>query len=261
MGDHWAVEGDSLKMARYIALTCEALARSIYAVAAQTPHTVSVHLYRQGLHNSPRTLRQVLQEQIDSIAPGACDAILLVYGMCGASTVGLVARHTPLVMPRAHDCITPLSGFPRTLSAGVRAASRHLLVQRRLSGARRTGAAVALGASGIEEQAAQYEEWVRKWGEETADALLEEMRSWTQHYTRAAFIDTGLGDPAPYEQIAKTKRPRGVGLRAFSGQPASSGVIDQRPVGRRGLPGGAAGACDQPDIRRAVGEGSAGLID
>ena len=26
--------------------------------------------------------------------------------MCGTATVGLTARHAPLVLPRAHDCIT-----------------------------------------------------------------------------------------------------------------------------------------------------------
>lgn len=54
-------------MADYIALTCEALARSIYALAAETPHTVSIRLFEQGLHNRPKNLRSVLQEQIDEI--------------------------------------------------------------------------------------------------------------------------------------------------------------------------------------------------
>jgi len=92
-------------MQRIIALTCEALARSMYALAAQSPHTISIRLYRQGLHNTPKVLHRTLQEQIDDIQPGECDAILLVYGLCGMSTVGLVARHTPLVIPRTHDCI------------------------------------------------------------------------------------------------------------------------------------------------------------
>jgi hypothetical protein len=35
-----------------------------------------------------------------------------------------------------------------------------------------------------------------------ADMLIEEMRKWASHYTRAAFIDTGLGDRARFEQMA-----------------------------------------------------------
>ncbi|MCB9160447.1 MAG: DUF1638 domain-containing protein [Caldilineaceae bacterium] len=31
------------------------------------------------------------------------------------------------------------------------------------------------------------------------------MRGWTKHYTRAAFIDTGLGDGSVYEKHAQDK--------------------------------------------------------
>ena len=41
-------------MARYLALTCEALARPVYAAAAVSPHTVNVRLFKQGLHNRPK---------------------------------------------------------------------------------------------------------------------------------------------------------------------------------------------------------------
>ena len=79
-------------MARYLALTCEALSRSIYTAAARTSHTVTLRLFRQGLHNRPKNLRHVLQDEIDAVEPGAYDAILLAYGMCGLSTVELTAR-------------------------------------------------------------------------------------------------------------------------------------------------------------------------
>ena len=93
-------------MSHYLALTCEALARSIYATAASSPNTITVRLFRQGLHNTPKNLRSTLQAEIDLVEPGQYDAILLAYGICGTSTVGLAASHTQLVIPRAHDCIT-----------------------------------------------------------------------------------------------------------------------------------------------------------
>jgi hypothetical protein len=192
-------------MKHLIALTCEALARSIYAIAATTPHTVSIRLFQQGLHNRPKNLRQVLQEQIDAIEEGECEAILLVYGMCGTSTVGLTARHTPLVIPRAHDCITLYLGsheryqeefdkHPGTYWYSVDYMERA-----------EPGASVALGAAGIEEQEGQYEAYIEKYGQDNADMLMAEMRKWAQHYTRAAFIDTGLGDSTEYEGMAKAK--------------------------------------------------------
>jgi len=192
-------------MKRFVALTCEALARSIYAIAANTPHTVSIHLFKQGLHNAPKNLRQVLQAEIDAIEPNTYDAILLVYGMCGTSTVGLTARHTPLVITRAHDCITLYLGSHQLYQEEF---DRHPgTYWYSVDYMERTepGASVALGAAGIEEQEEQYEEYVRKFGQETADMLMEEMRKWAQHYTRAAFIDTGLGDSLRYEKMAIDK--------------------------------------------------------
>ncbi len=57
-------------MARYLALTCEALARPVYAAAAVSPHTVNVRLFKQGLHNRPKGLRVTLQDEIDAVPQG-----------------------------------------------------------------------------------------------------------------------------------------------------------------------------------------------
>ena len=35
--------------------------------------------------------------------------------------------------------------------------------------------------------------------------LMETMSQWSQHYSRAVFIDTGLGNCEPYEEMAREK--------------------------------------------------------
>ncbi len=192
-------------MANYLALTCEALARSIYLTAAGSANTVTVRLFRQGLHNTPKKLRSTLQAEIDRVEPEKYEAILLAYGICGTSTVGLTAPHTPLVIPRAHDCITLYLGSHRRYETEFKRHPGTYWYSVDYIERNDEGASVALGAAGIEEQEAQYEEWVEKFGKESADHLLETMRSWSQHYTRAVFIDTGLGESGPYEQIAREK--------------------------------------------------------
>ncbi len=192
-------------MKSYIAITCEALARTIYAVAATAPSTVSVRLLPQGLHNTPKKLHDKLQEAIDAVAADDCDAILLVYGLCGTSTEGLVAPDVPLVIPRAHDCITLYLGSPERYQEEF---SKHpgtywytVDYLERLEEGSRT----ALGAAGLEEQDGLYDQYVEKYGKDGADALMEEYRRWTQNYTRAAFIDMGLGDAEQYERMAREK--------------------------------------------------------
>jgi hypothetical protein len=195
-------------MQRYLVLTCEALSRIIYSLSAQTDNTITVRLFKQGLHNRPRNLRDVLQSQIDAVPSGEFNAILLAYGMCGNSTVGLVARGTPLVLPRAHDCITLyLGSHERYMTEFDRHPGTYWYSLDYME-RQEKGASVALGAAGIADQEEQYEQYVAKFGKETADDLMDEMRKWSQHYTRAVFIDTGFPNTAPYEKIAQDKAER-----------------------------------------------------
>jgi len=195
-------------MKRFIAITCEALARTSYALAAASPHTVSIRLFRQGLHNTPKKLRAALQTEIDSIQPGDCDAILLVYGICGTSTLGLTARHTPLVMPRAHDCITLYLGsharYQVEFDAHPGTYWYSLDYMERSTGDALSG----LGAATIGQMESVYEDYVQKYGQDNADYLMEVMGEWGRHYNRAVYIDMGSGDGAHFEQLAQDEAQR-----------------------------------------------------
>ena len=102
---------------RLYAIACDVVARPVYLCAARSPHVVDIHLFERGLHNEPKDLRTRLQEAIDG-APPIADAVVLGYGLCGGATAGIVARDRPVVLPRAHDCITLFLGRPRTVRAG-----------------------------------------------------------------------------------------------------------------------------------------------
>lgn len=190
-------------MAHYIALTCEAMARMVYAAAANTSHTITVQLFRQGLHDTPKRLRQTLQADIDAVPPDRYDAIVLAYGICGTATVGLSARHTPLVMPRAHDCITLYLGSRCRYQEEFDAHPGTYWYSHDYLERLEPGASTALGAAGLEDKAALREEYVAKYGEDNADYLLSVMDDWRSHYDRAVFIDTGTTGAEPYEAVAQ----------------------------------------------------------
>jgi hypothetical protein len=194
-------------MTHYVALTCSALARSVYAEAAQAKPVVSVRLYDQGLHNVPKNLRSRLQAEIDAVEQGSCEAILLAYGTCGLATVGLKARHMPLVLPRAHDCITLYLGSRERYQAEFDAhPGTYWYSQDYLE--RNPNSSVALGAASIEVSEALYQEYVAKYGQENADYLMEAMGEWGKHYDRAVYIDTGSTQGTAYEQIAREQAER-----------------------------------------------------
>jgi hypothetical protein len=190
-------------MTHYVVLTCAALARSVYAAAAVAAPVMSVRLFDQGLHNAPCNLRSRLQMAIDAIEPGECDAILLAYGICGNGTLGLTARHTPIVIPRAHDCITLYLGSRQLYQQEFDAYPGTFWYSQDYRERNPSSSAVALGAASIQVGEAIYQEYVEKYGQENADYLMEAMGEWDKHYDRAVFIDTGLGDGSAYEQQAR----------------------------------------------------------
>jgi len=78
---------------------------------AHSPYQVDLEFLPQGLHDlGAKAMAEKIQGVVDRAPEGACEAILLGYGLCGNGLDGLTARHTRLVLPRAHDCIALLMG-------------------------------------------------------------------------------------------------------------------------------------------------------
>jgi hypothetical protein len=179
---------------RLLALTCEVLARSVYLCAARSPNIVDVRLNRRGLHDDPPNLRTILQAELDA-AGAPYDAVVLAYGLCGAAVAGLQATTLPLVVPRAHDCITLFLGSrDRYLAESTADPGTYWYVQDYLE---RTDDQSAFGGVGAASDAAArstYEDYVERYGEENAEYLMEVMGSWRSHYDRAAFVDLGVSD-------------------------------------------------------------------
>jgi hypothetical protein len=193
-------------MSQYVALTCSALARPIYSIAATVPPAVSVQTMDQGLHRVSDTLREKLQAHIDSIEPDQFDAILLVYGICGTSTLDLIARHTPLVISRVHDCIGLYLGSHKRYMEEFRAHPGTYWYS--VDYMERKGDGGSLGASFSTDIDDRYDEYVEKYGRDNAEYLMEVMGEWGENYTRAAFIDTGAPDGERYEKMAKEQAER-----------------------------------------------------
>ena len=177
---------------------CEVLARPIYLSAAHSPHTVDLELFRYGLHQRPADLRARLQAAIDASAAQNYDAIVLAYGLCGKSTAGLKVPDKPglkMVLPRAHDCITIfLGGRARYNQEFTQTPGTYWYVQDYIERDDGSGASLAIGANTAADGEETHAEYVRKYGADNADYLMEIMGAWQAHYNRAAFIDLGVGD-------------------------------------------------------------------
>src|SRR3990167_1533040 len=101
-------------MARYRLIACEVFFREFCAALADCPHVVDVEFVAQGLHDRPgATMAAALQERVCACDANGYDALLLGYALCNNGIAGICAGRTPLVVTRAHDCITLFLGSRR----------------------------------------------------------------------------------------------------------------------------------------------------
>jgi hypothetical protein len=87
-------------------ISCEVFTREANYCASMSPHVIDIEYTEKNAHNHSPTLRQLIQDKIAATESAEIeyDAILLGFGLCGNSIVGLKSTSLRLVVPRAHDC-------------------------------------------------------------------------------------------------------------------------------------------------------------
>jgi len=176
-------------------IACEVFFRELCHVLARAAAQVDVEFLPKGLHDLPAAaMRERLQSRIDAVPEGRYEAIILAYGLCNNGTAGLVSRHSRLVIPRGHDCMSVFFGgrqhykkhfdeHPGTyfLTSGwiERGANGSDLAQ--LSIAKKSGMEMTMA------------ELVEKYGEENAAFLFETLHTnRAAHYGNYTFIEMGV---------------------------------------------------------------------
>ena len=175
---------------RFKLISCEVLFREMCDACAHSPHQVDVEFLPKGLHDlGGKAMSIRLQEVVDRTPKGVCDAILLGYGLCGNGLDGLTARQTPLVLPRAHDCIALLMGsrdrYQQYFDANPGTFYRSTGWLERGKGLQQ----LTHHTIGLEES---LDALIRKYGDDNGRYLYGEMTRYRARYEKLTFIETGL---------------------------------------------------------------------
>ncbi len=187
---------------RFKLISCEVFYREMCYTISQSPNQVDLEFLPKGLHDIKASLMlERIQDRIDATDESLYDAILFGYGLCNNGIEGLTARKIPLVIPRAHDCITIFLGNKeRYLSyfnnnPGVYFKTSGWIERGtpgkefdQLSIQRKTGLELS------------YAELVKKYGEDNAKYLYEELEKYKDRYNTFTFIEMGIEPDDRFEK-------------------------------------------------------------
>ena len=190
-------------------ISCEVLARAVYGYASQTPHVVNVEVLGKALHNRPEGLRKQLQDLIANCSSQRYDAVILAYGLCGRAAAGLRAGEIPLVIPRAHDCITLFLGSREKYREEFeKEPGTFWFIPSYMERDLADVTDLFLGPGLSSEWIVSYQELVTKYGEDNATYLIETMGIWRSNYRRAAFVPGEQGNSGHAEKQAREEATR-----------------------------------------------------
>lgn len=201
-------------------ISCEIFFRELCHLVSQSPHVIDVEFLPKGLHDLESSdMRSRVQARIDAASGQGYERIILGYALCNNGTLGIRARDTPVVIPRAHDCIT--------LFLGSRERYRSYFDENPGTYFHTTG---WLERSGIGDDLRQfsipekfgmnrkYEELVEEFGEDNADYIWETLGNTTPHYSQFTYIAMGLPqDPVREQESRSQAEKKGWGFTRLDG--------------------------------------------
>lgn len=194
---------EPFKQSRYKMICCAVLSRECYFCASVAGNTIDVLSIEQGLHDmGQEKMSSRLQQEIDKVDPEKYEAILLGYGLCNNGTVGLTSK-LPLVIARAHDCITLLLGSKERYQDVIQENTKTFFesagwleqYEDYMTNPESTTTLLGLG---------KYADYVRDYGAENADYLIKTLGGGLKSYEKFTFIDTIVGDQKKLKEHTKT---------------------------------------------------------
>ena len=210
---------------RFKLIACEILFRELSYVMAKSPHRVDVEFLAKGLHDIGRpNMFEALNRVLDTVDPDEYDAVLLGYALCNGGVVGLKPRgQVPLVIPRAHDCITLFLGDKQRYEEYFFANSgtyfktmgwiergdplmqytRHETISAPHAKSREMPEKVPMGLPDAKTgQLLSFAQMVERYGEDNAKYLREQLIG-MPHYKRMAFVEMGFEPDDSFERLAQ----------------------------------------------------------
>jgi hypothetical protein len=188
-------------------ISCQVFTREASAVIGRSRNEIEVEWLPKGLHEWPCSeMRECLQKALDRVHRPDFQAVLLSYGLCNQSLAGLQARELPVVVPRAHDCITLLLGGKERYANFFQA---HPGVYFKSSGwiehSRNAEELNRLSITAQHGLNASLDELISRYGEENGTYLHEQFGASVSRYQQLAYIEMGVEPDDRFERQSQVE--------------------------------------------------------
>ena len=155
-----------------ILIACRTISNEVEQALGEVNSNIPVKWVESGLHNYPDDLRRKLQEEINCLT--SYENILMAFGSCGNSLIGLTSPKSYIIVPKVDDCISLLLGSYKQRQDYSREMGTYFLTQGWLE-----------YENNISKE---YEHCLKRYGEQRATKILKIM---LENYQRLMVIDTG----------------------------------------------------------------------
>ncbi|MDT3697932.1 MAG: DUF1638 domain-containing protein [Thermincola sp.] len=163
-------------MLKNIYVACNTLREEIEFVLKDLMANYPILWVDSGLHNFPERLHKAIQDQIKTIVNA--QNIVLLFGNCGNSVLGLSSPTARIIIPRVYDCISLFLGGDKPRIMLENEAPSYYLTKGYLK-----------NESNIW---SEYTYCLNKYGPEKAKKVIQIMLN---NYKRLIVIDTGAYEP------------------------------------------------------------------
>lgn len=185
-------------------ICCEIYFREICHLVAESANTIDLEFTPKGLHDlGSEKMVARLQGCVDAVPADGYDAVLMGYALCNNGVAELKARHVPVVVPRAHDCIAVFMGSRERYKEYFDA---HPATYYRTTGWFERADGSGAGDTTVPQQLGLfqgYDQLVAEYGEDNARYIMETMGDPMAHYDRLTYISVGLACEASFRQRAE----------------------------------------------------------
>ncbi|MEL7654914.1 MAG: DUF1638 domain-containing protein, partial [Bacillota bacterium] len=167
-----------------LVIACNTIADEIKLAMEEVGCSYPVIWIESGLHLQPDLLRIRLQEELDRTT--GVDQVLMIFGYCGNSLVGLSPPSFQMIFPDVDDCISLLLGSCDRRKEVSSEMGTYFLTKGWLDNEKNIWA--------------EYQQTEKKYGKERTERIFKIMLA---HYRRLGMIETGAYDLTDIEETTR----------------------------------------------------------